>query len=320
MTQSQQFMIYQSQQWSYNRMWPPHQTSIETMNFPNPNPNPNLMKQHQGFVSLKPCNWKGKKANNDKRRKEKPVIISDSGSGVVSGGGGRFKRPTLNELQHQNRIRARKFYPKKKYSGSGTKNIFAPYAPRNTFSFIIRAKKLGGIASIISRCLVTPVKGRVDDGVNNEFVENVSDNESEGNNDEAVEENNDEGGELDAKEEQHDNEGQEHNECARDVCMEESADAKQEVIDVDTSKDESVWRMLSTLIETGEMDNQQGHIVIDLCNGLWLLVDLLCRWVEQPTWSEILYTVEDRDFSSWSFVRYLDELDVGPTTVPVRSF
>ncbi|KAH7849843.1 hypothetical protein Vadar_030552 [Vaccinium darrowii] len=31
-------------------------------------------------------------------------------------------------------------------------------------------------------------------------------------------------------------------------------------------------------------------------------------------------TVEDRDFSSWSFVRYLDELDVGPTTVPVRSF
>ncbi|KAH7862358.1 hypothetical protein Vadar_003681 [Vaccinium darrowii] len=32
------------------------------------------------------------------------------------------------------------------------------------------------------------------------------------------------------------------------------------------------------------------------------------------------YTVEDRGFSSWSFVRYLDELDVGPTTVPVRSF
>ncbi|KAH7863914.1 hypothetical protein Vadar_023393 [Vaccinium darrowii] len=31
-------------------------------------------------------------------------------------------------------------------------------------------------------------------------------------------------------------------------------------------------------------------------------------------------TVEDRDFSSWSFVRYLDELDIGPTTVPVRSF
>lgn len=381
MTQSQQFMINQSQQRSYNRMWPPHQTSIDMLKFPNPNlnrnPNPNLMKQQQqqGFVGSKPRNWKGKKANSDKRRKEKPVVISGSGSGSGSVGGGGYKPPTLNELQQQNRVRARKFYPKKKYSGTGTNNRFAPYAPRNTSSFIIRAKKSGGIASLVSPCPVTPavlptpifspsrevlgdmakeewgvdgygsMKGLIrlrneadgheddeeeeggssesdveehveverrldhdlsrfemiypnygadynnvlenrvddqdshiaqleeenlilkerlflmerefgelrrrlqylerqkqgmDDRVNNEFMDNVSDNESEGNNDEVLEENNEEGGEVEAKEQQHDNEGQENNECVRDVCMEESVNAKQEVIDVTVSKDGGV--------------------------------------------------------------------------------
>ncbi|KAG5517652.1 hypothetical protein RHGRI_038145 [Rhododendron griersonianum] len=390
MAQSQQFMINQSQQQqrSYNnRMWPPHQTSMDMMKFPNPNPNlmMKLQQQQGGFVGSKPRNWKGgKKGNsNDKRRKEKPVIIaggSGSGSGLVGGGGGGgggggYKPPTLNELQHQNRIRARKFYPnKKKYSGGGTNNNrFAPYAPRNTTSFIIRAKKSGGIASLVSPCPVTPavlptpifspsrevlgdmakeewgvdgygsmkglirlrneadgheddeeeevgssesdveehveverrldhdlsrfemiypnygvdynnvLENRVDDqdshiaqledenlilkerlflmerefddlrrrlqylerqkqGVDgvNEFVENVSDNESEGNNDEVVEENNEEGGEVDAKEEEHYTEGQENNGCVRDVCMEESANAKQEVIDVNMSKDGGV--------------------------------------------------------------------------------
>lgn len=375
MAQSQQFMINQSQQQqrSYNRMWPLHQaSSMDMMNFPNPNPNlmMKLQQQQGGFVGSKPRNWKGGKKgnNNDKRRKEKPAVMAGgSSSGLVGGG---YKPPTLNELQHQNRIRARKFYPnKKKYSGSGSnnKNRFAPYAPRNTTSFIIRAKKSGGIASLVSPCPVTPavlptpifspsrevlgdmakeewgvdgygsmkglirlrneadgdeeeevgssesdveehveverrldhdlsrfemiypnygmdynnvLENRVDDqdshiaqledenlilkerlflmerefddlrrrlqylerqkqGVN-EFVENVSDNESEGNNDEVVEENNEEGGEVDAKEEEHNNEGQENNECVRDVRMEESVHGKQEVIDVNMLKDGGV--------------------------------------------------------------------------------
>ncbi|KAL0927178.1 hypothetical protein M5K25_001341 [Dendrobium thyrsiflorum] len=89
-------------------------------------------------------NWKSKKAA-DKRKKTAaaPGVLSTVG---VTG----YKPPTLNELQYQNRVKARRFYPKKKFSR------FVPFAPRNTTSFIIRAKKSGGIASLVSPCPVTP--------------------------------------------------------------------------------------------------------------------------------------------------------------------
>lgn len=97
-------------------------------------------------------NWKGKKGSDNRkdhpRRIEKPMPNA-SMSGPTSSGG--YKPPTLHELQSQNRLKARKFYPKKKFN-----NRFAPYAPRNTTSFIIRAKKAGGIASLVSPCPVTP--------------------------------------------------------------------------------------------------------------------------------------------------------------------
>lgn len=107
------------------------------------------------FTAPKPGrnNWKGKKGTDkrqDMRRVENLAPIS-SMSGTTSIGGGGYKPPTLNELQSQNRMKARKFYPKKKFN-----NRFAPYAPRNTTSFIIRAKKSGGIASLVSPCPVTP--------------------------------------------------------------------------------------------------------------------------------------------------------------------
>ncbi|KAA8528139.1 hypothetical protein F0562_035610 [Nyssa sinensis] len=149
MNQSQSQGMSQSQ--ILNRsyaMWPP-QTSMDPVKFPN--------SMKQGLFASKPLgrnNWKGKKGNDkrkDVRRKEKPVIAgSGSGAGVVGSGGGGYKPPTLNELQHQNRLKARKFYPKKKF------NRFAPFAPRNTTSFLIRAKKSGGIASLVSPCPVTP--------------------------------------------------------------------------------------------------------------------------------------------------------------------
>ncbi|KAF3341316.1 hypothetical protein FCM35_KLT10160 [Carex littledalei] len=59
--------------------------------------------------------------------------------------------PSLHDLQVQNHIKSRRFY-KKKYPNPR----FAPYAPRNTTSFIIRSKKSGGIASLISPSPVTP--------------------------------------------------------------------------------------------------------------------------------------------------------------------
>lgn len=63
-------------------------------------------------------------------------------------GDGGFETLKLNELQSQNR---RRFFPKKKLV-----NRFAPFAPRNTTSYLIRAKKSGGICSLVSPCPVTP--------------------------------------------------------------------------------------------------------------------------------------------------------------------
>ncbi|XP_057955608.1 uncharacterized protein LOC131149289 [Malania oleifera] len=130
-------------------MWPP-QPGMDALAFPNP--------IKPGFAASKPgrSNWKGKKAANkqkDMRRMEK-TGVNPTMSGVTGGsggGGGGYRPPTLHELQSQNRLKARKFYPKKKFN-----NRFAPFAPRNTTSFIIRAKKSGGIASLVSPCPVTP--------------------------------------------------------------------------------------------------------------------------------------------------------------------
>lgn len=85
-------------------------------------------------------NWKGKNPN-DKRQGPRKVQTSIPNA-LPSGNA---------DLQSQGRLQARKFYPKKKFN-----NRFAPYAPRNTTSFIIRAKKSGGIASLVSPCPVTP--------------------------------------------------------------------------------------------------------------------------------------------------------------------
>ncbi|KAG6783447.1 hypothetical protein POTOM_012895 [Populus tomentosa] len=111
----------------------------------------NPLKYNNNFVPSKPRsssnnnNWKGKNVNNNKR------MENSNNNPALSGGGG-YKPPSLNDLQTQNRMKARKYYhPKKKFN-----NRFAPYAPRNTTSFIIRAKKSGGIASLVSPCPVTP--------------------------------------------------------------------------------------------------------------------------------------------------------------------
>ncbi|KAJ6934717.1 hypothetical protein NC651_009653 [Populus alba x Populus x berolinensis] len=111
----------------------------------------NPLKYNNNFVPSKPRsssnnnNWKGKNVNNNKR------MENSNNNPALSGGGG-YKPPSLNDLQTQNRMKARKYYhPKKKFN-----NRFAPYAPRNTTSFIIRAKRSGGIASLVSPCPVTP--------------------------------------------------------------------------------------------------------------------------------------------------------------------
>ncbi|KAI5675190.1 hypothetical protein M9H77_06140 [Catharanthus roseus] len=150
-------------------MWGPLPQPMDLqMNYQNPNPS--LMKTQGGAFASggKPLkhplgprnNWKGKKVNKpDKRmdmgrRMEKPLPMggsTSSGTGV----GGAYKPPTLNELQYQNRMKARRFFPKKNFNNKNNYNM-GKFAPRNTTSFIIRAKKSGGIAELVSPCPVTP--------------------------------------------------------------------------------------------------------------------------------------------------------------------
>lgn len=130
-----------------NKVWSQQQLPLDpNMKFQNPNIKPNFLNSKPGR-SNNNNNWKGKKVSDkrkDIRRMEKPnQTIPNNILG--------YQPPTLHELQSQNRLKARKFYPKKKFNAR-----FAPYAPRNTTSFIIRAKKSGGIASLVSPCPVTP--------------------------------------------------------------------------------------------------------------------------------------------------------------------
>lgn len=53
-------------------------------------------------------------------------------------------------MHTQNRLKVRRVFHQRKFRAP------APYAPRNTTSFIIRAKKAGGIASLVSPCPLTP--------------------------------------------------------------------------------------------------------------------------------------------------------------------
>ncbi|XP_039065548.1 uncharacterized protein LOC120210971 isoform X2 [Hibiscus syriacus] len=149
-----QMMIQPPPTMMLNRSYKPWQSQD-----PNQNPNPN--KTFSSFNRNN--NWKGKKVSfgKDSWKFENKPLSMGSGSAIsfvtpASGGNTQgYKPPTLNELQNQNRLKARKFHGNKKKFNHGN-NRFAPYAPRNTTSFIIRAKKSGGIASLVSPCPVTP--------------------------------------------------------------------------------------------------------------------------------------------------------------------
>ncbi|CAA3013945.1 uncharacterized protein LOC111371387 isoform X2 [Olea europaea var. sylvestris] len=174
MNQPQQQVINRS----YGMWAPPMQPQLQ---FQNPNAN-GLSGRKQPSLpfgkSSKPLgprnNWKGKNVKNDKRRMEQQKVLMAGSSTGAPGGGisisgnlnfNNYNPPTVNELQHQNRLKTRKFFSKKKFNknsmntnmGNNKNNSrSAPFAPRNTSSYIIRAKKSGGIASLVSPCPVTP--------------------------------------------------------------------------------------------------------------------------------------------------------------------
>ncbi|XP_077246351.1 uncharacterized protein LOC143886297 [Tasmannia lanceolata] len=120
------------------RIWPPQ--AKDAMNFQN--------LSRQVFITKKPEN--SMNFGNNSRPNfatTKPSRINWKVKNKQSSG---YNPPKLQELKSQNRTKARRFYPKKKF------NRFAPFAPRNTSSFIIRAKKSGGIAELVSPYPVTP--------------------------------------------------------------------------------------------------------------------------------------------------------------------
>ncbi|OEL21788.1 Metal tolerance protein C2 [Dichanthelium oligosanthes] len=74
-----------------------------------------------------------------------------------------YQPPALGDLQVQNRAKARRWFKNSSNPNpNNTRKYFFPKnknkaaAPRNTTSFIIRAKRAGGIASLVSPCPVTP--------------------------------------------------------------------------------------------------------------------------------------------------------------------
>ncbi|XP_042420981.1 uncharacterized protein LOC122009055 isoform X2 [Zingiber officinale] len=128
-------------------IWPPPAPE-DPMGFSNPSRIPPPFAAPGGAMPGRIMNWKAKTAADHRKKK-----AAAAAGGVPLGGGGVagvYNPPALQELQYENRVKARRFYPKKKFVRS------APFAPRNTTSFLIRAKKSGGIAPLVSPCPVTP--------------------------------------------------------------------------------------------------------------------------------------------------------------------
>lgn len=124
-----------------NDIWMPpgprSHSSIESMKFSNG-------INREGFAGhgYMHQNWM------DRRRRETAGMKS-----VRLGHGVGYGPPPLNDLQTRNhRLKARRFYQNKKFNDKRS----APYAPRNTTSFLIRAKRSGGIADLVSPNPVTP--------------------------------------------------------------------------------------------------------------------------------------------------------------------
>ncbi|KAL1567508.1 hypothetical protein AAHA92_02981 [Salvia divinorum] len=103
-------------------MWGPQQQ------FQNPNLSSDAMKLPRAAFNKSlghRSDWKGKRV--DKQRLDQRQQQTLDSSGGIGGTGGNlnfrnYKPPTLNELQHQNRLRTRKTFPKKKFNKNMTLN------------------------------------------------------------------------------------------------------------------------------------------------------------------------------------------------------
>ncbi|KAJ1398862.1 hypothetical protein SESBI_30766 [Sesbania bispinosa] len=132
-----------------------HQKYVTWPHRPPPYPaeNPAVFARLHAFNAPPPppgrVNWKGNKP--DKRKEYRRSDPLGSVPGHV------FINPSDSQPSAVNRCKGRRFHhARRKFFGGGGGRLDAPFAPRNTTSFIIRAKKSGGIASLVSPCPVTP--------------------------------------------------------------------------------------------------------------------------------------------------------------------
>ncbi|KAH9611752.1 hypothetical protein KSS87_012091 [Heliosperma pusillum] len=139
---------------SQHQIPPPHMMQPSYGQWPQPTLPPGIMNPMNFSSNLNPMfvsgskigrnNWKGKKPmDKTKNKSSRSLNVNNVSNNSV-----------VFDVEQQNRGKGRKYYqPKKKFI-----NRMGPYAhaPRNTTSFIIRAKKAGGIASLVSPCPVTP--------------------------------------------------------------------------------------------------------------------------------------------------------------------
>jgi len=85
--------------------------------------------------------WRSKEQQQQNPRYHRKKVKVQHGGEIVAPAG-MYDPPRLRDLQHQNRIRTRKHFPKRRKS--------VPRAPFNNSSFLMRVRQSGGLASAVS--------------------------------------------------------------------------------------------------------------------------------------------------------------------------
>ncbi|KAJ0778479.1 hypothetical protein HanOQP8_Chr02g0082541 [Helianthus annuus] len=136
-------MLDQSQMMNHSQLM--SQSHSQQMMLMNHLSNQNQLQSQRGYMTwqqnTKPSGYVQSRSNNNRRK-------------TTSFGGN--NQNELHQQTQQNRLKPKRYITKKKFNNSSSKSKSAPFAPRNTTSFLIRAKKSGGITSLVSPCPVTP--------------------------------------------------------------------------------------------------------------------------------------------------------------------
>lgn len=132
----------------------------------------NSQRRNPFLQPLPRPNWKGKRpdipnnsnSNRQARKRNLPGRLPRRKIGWNNDQNLAYQPPRLQDLQFQNRVKATSYFPKRfndRVPPNGPRDMAskgsrAPGAPLNTTSYLMRAKKSGGIASLVSPMPPTP--------------------------------------------------------------------------------------------------------------------------------------------------------------------